>query len=618
MLGLALFMATSTGGAEAGFSPKRVEVLPRVANINLVASAVSNTGEVLIAWTQPDSGNAVMKLRRISPDGSVSPVIDVTANTSIAGGAAMTYTADGRAVIVFQDRGISSNPAGLKGVWVFPDNTLGPIFTVRNGGVASDSGEIEIDATAGNGGALAAWHNFQSSPGPFRKVESRMINADNSVGPLLMPASGAGSTKVNVAADLAGGGLLAWREGSSIKAQHVTAASALDPVETPVATSSANAGLTTDHMNGFRVIYRTGTTPSALQYRPLTTNGAGGTEQTLFPAVTDFVAGFDQATNLATRTLVTWTTTSAASPKPRVSARFIGADGLPEGNTITTPDDGVSRSSSGVAMGSEYGSLIWDEAPDASEATLFGRILPEGAQPGEPVPLSDPTFTPVFGRVDMAENGVGAAIWGEYDGTDSNIVARQILPAPECFPAGATVVQGRPVSIPLTCTGFQLEGVTIVTQPAQGTATVEVGSRSILYAPRPGYAGPDTLTFAGTNPGGTGEARQVTISVGRDTVAPKISALRVTPRRLKKKASVRLGFSEPSRVRVKVQLKKRGRFRTVGTLQSKTLANKASLKLKRKLGKRRLRPGRYRVRAVATDAAGNRSKTRNAGFRVRR
>ena len=142
--------------------------------------------------------------------------------------------------------------------------------------------------------------------------------------------------------------------------------------------------------------------------------------------------------------------------------------------------------------------------------------------------------------------------------------------------------------------------------------------QSILYTPRPGYAGPDTMTFAGTNPGGPGEAEQVTISVGRDTVAPRITGLKVRPKVLRKKATVRLTFSEPSRARVKVQLKKRGRFRTVGTLKSKPLMGKAALKLKKKTGKRRLRPGRYRVRAVAIDAAGNRSKLKNAGFRVRR
>ena len=107
------------------------------------------------------------------------------------------------------------------------------------------------------------------------------------------------------------------------------------------------------------------------------------------------------------------------------------------------------------------------------------------------------------------------------------------------------------------------------------------------------------MTLAGTHPGGPGEGEEV----------PKV---------LRKKAKVTARFSEPSKVKVKVQLKKRGRFRTVGTLKSKQLGGKAALKLKRKLGKRRLRPGRYRVRAVAIDAAGNRSKVKNAGFRVRR
>jgi 6-phosphogluconolactonase (cycloisomerase 2 family) len=86
----------------------------------------------------------------------------------------------------------------------------------------------------------------------------------------------------------------------------------------------------------------------------------------------------------------------------------------------------------------------------------------------------------------------------------------------------------------------------------------------------------------------------------KDTLAPTISGVRVTHRR--SRAAVRFRLSEPATVTVKI-----GR-RTI-TRVAKAGPNRLRVKL---------RAGRYRARLTAVDAAGNRSATTTARFRMPR
>jgi hypothetical protein len=88
-----------------------------------------------------------------------------------------------------------------------------------------------------------------------------------------------------------------------------------------------------------------------------------------------------------------------------------------------------------------------------------------------------------------------------------------------------------------------------------------------------------------------------------DTLAPQLTRLQALPRR----SLVRFRLSEPAEVRLAVR--RRGARRRVLTIPADAGGNRVRVRL-------RVR-GRYRIAAVATDAAGNRSAPRRIGLGVR-
>ena len=88
-----------------------------------------------------------------------------------------------------------------------------------------------------------------------------------------------------------------------------------------------------------------------------------------------------------------------------------------------------------------------------------------------------------------------------------------------------------------------------------------------------------------------------------DTSAPQLTRLRALPRR----SLVRFRLSEPAEVRLVVR--RRGARARVVTVPAQAGANRVRVRLRTR--------GRYRVTAVATDPAGNRSAAQRVGFRVR-
>ena len=83
-------------------------------------------------------------------------------------------------------------------------------------------------------------------------------------------------------------------------------------------------------------------------------------------------------------------------------------------------------------------------------------------------------------------------------------------------------------------------------------------------------------------------------------------------------ATVRVTSSEAARLAGVVQRKTGGRWKTVGRKQWSVVAGANTEKLYGKAAQPRLMTGTYRVRLVATDAAGNASATTTIGFRVDR
>jgi hypothetical protein len=119
-----------------------------------------------------------------------------------------------------------------------------------------------------------------------------------------------------------------------------------------------------------------------------------------------------------------------------------------------------------------------------------------------------------------------------------------------------------------------------------------------------------------------------------DTAAPVISGFRATPAlfaigrastalaaRVRRGTRFRYSVTEQARVTLKIQRRLRGRrarYRTVGKLSRTARQGANRTRFTGRLGRRALRPGRYRVRITATDAAGNRSTARATRFRIAR
>ena len=110
-----------------------------------------------------------------------------------------------------------------------------------------------------------------------------------------------------------------------------------------------------------------------------------------------------------------------------------------------------------------------------------------------------------------------------------------------------------------------------------------------------------------------------------DTVAPDVSGFRLAPRRFrvmpKRGSRFRFSLSEAASVRIEIARvqSRRGRTRlrrraTLGYPQRPAGTNQ--IRFSGRIGKRPLGPGAYRATIVATDAAGNNSTPRQAGFLV--
>ena len=111
-----------------------------------------------------------------------------------------------------------------------------------------------------------------------------------------------------------------------------------------------------------------------------------------------------------------------------------------------------------------------------------------------------------------------------------------------------------------------------------------------------------------------------TIEVGKDTVKPKIKRFKISPTEIsgKGKAAFALRYSDDDKAKIKIERRTschgKGckKYAKVGTRRAKRFVTEDKLALK--LG---LDPGSYRATAIATDPAGNRSKSKRLQFSVR-
>jgi hypothetical protein len=104
-----------------------------------------------------------------------------------------------------------------------------------------------------------------------------------------------------------------------------------------------------------------------------------------------------------------------------------------------------------------------------------------------------------------------------------------------------------------------------------------------------------------------------------DTTPPRITHLRVSPRRFKRRTVFHYTLSEPASVRFGIARRGGGaRYRRVGRFAQAAAAGNNIRPFRCVIGARRLRAGRFRARVVARDPAGNYSTPVRARFRIAR
>lgn len=167
---------------------------------------------------------------------------------------------------------------------------------------------------------------------------------------------------------------------------------------------------------------------------------------------------------------------------------------------------------------------------------------------------------------------------------------------------------------PATPQGLDLDGNPLVADGnGDGSAHRDMGAFELQPATA---GGGQPGTGAGQGPTADLQAPLVSgfvstnkvFAVGRARTAISASAARGT--------RFRYTLSEPARVTITIQRALKGRYRTVGKLTRNGRQGANSTRFTGRIGRRALRPGRYRAVARATDAAQNRSAPSRARFRI--
>lgn len=108
----------------------------------------------------------------------------------------------------------------------------------------------------------------------------------------------------------------------------------------------------------------------------------------------------------------------------------------------------------------------------------------------------------------------------------------------------------------------------------------------------------------------------------KDLTAPVIAGLKIAPARFKARRGAHLRFTLSESARLAITIKRRAahsaRLVKVATLRRTQAAGAVSITIKKKIGRARLRPGRYTATIIATDAAGNHSRAYRVKFTVMR
>jgi hypothetical protein len=172
---------------------------------------------------------------------------------------------------------------------------------------------------------------------------------------------------------------------------------------------------------------------------------------------------------------------------------------------------------------------------------------------------------------------------------------------------GADAGSGQSISPTLTAPG-QTEVTVTVRDRAGHTSTATL---TVVVSPPPVAPSPQLADTIAPN--------LTAASLTNKTFAVGPGATAVTARKeakVKRGTTIRFTLSEAGSVSIAIQSVKKRKVKTIGTLTRTGKAGKNSVKFTGRLGRKALAVGSYRAVVGATDAAGNKAKTKTLSFKI--
>jgi hypothetical protein len=293
------------------------------------------------------------------------------------------------------------------------------------------------------------------------------------------------------------------------------------------------------------------------------------------------------------------------------------AQALPGSGDVTINADGMTILGPGHSNErAAFASTYWAQAQNADinlkNSIIRGTKL-EATAPGSghariTVSYSDldPNLNDVNGPPNASIDLSNTSNVGDAGFADPQLLDYHLLPT-------SPLIDGGDPNAPA---GSDLDGKPLVVDGnGDGTARRDMGAFEYQTSlPGTGDASPPP-------PGGGTPADTKAPLIGRFRATPSLFALAraATPvsARVARGTRFRYRLSEAARVTVRIQRARPGRrYVSVGTLRRSGAKGANSIRFSGKIGRRALRPGRYRAVISATDAAGNRSPRSRTAFRI--
>lgn len=248
---------------------------------NDVDIAVGPTGRTITAWETGPYGSAVVKLRRRSPDGSLSPV--QTLSGPGADSVAVELDADGDAIVMWT-RGVNGK-AVLETRRRAADGSLSAVKRLSASSPSYSVYEPQL-AVAPDGTAVYTWTVLA----PTRYVQARRRAPDGTLSPVQNLTSGAAATTPHVALHPGGEATFAWTrakaEGDVVQVRRRSAGGALSAIRDVSAPASNVAGAPQVAVapDGSALIgYHRAVAPYPFEVRRLSPGGTLGQVETVSP-----------------------------------------------------------------------------------------------------------------------------------------------------------------------------------------------------------------------------------------------------------------------------------------------------------------------------------------------